>query len=148
MSSDAPAASASTSSRCIVIIGGGIIGLSTAYYLLSASSFPVPKVTLVERHKIAHGASGRAMGMIGRDWQPSHALPLSRLSWECYEELDTTYGGEKWDWMVRPALGVEVKSGARLSAYRPVRKRGKGGMGEGRGLNGETYLMDSEVACV
>lgn len=144
----ASTSSSSTRTR-IIIIGGGIIGLSTAYYLLSSpsSSEPKPHVTLIERHRIAHGASGRAMGMIGRDWQPAHTRPLSRLSWKCYEELDNEYGGGQWDWMVRPALGVEVQSGASLSAYRPVRKKGRDGDG-GRGLNGEVYMMDSEVAYV
>ncbi|OPY27671.1 MAG: D-amino acid dehydrogenase small subunit [Methanomassiliicoccales archaeon PtaU1.Bin030] len=43
----------------IVIIGGGIAGTSTAYYLLQESDL---HVTLVERTKVGYGASGRNGG--------------------------------------------------------------------------------------
>ena len=122
-----------------VIIGGGIIGLSTAYYLLTHPSRPT--VTLIERVTPGHAASGRAMGMIGREWQPRHTLALSRLSWRCYEDLDRAYGGaEGWGWKNAEALGLELESGATLSRYRAVQKGeiegGEGGVQWERVLDG------------
>jgi glycine/D-amino acid oxidase-like deaminating enzyme len=137
-----------------VIVGGGIIGLSTAYYLLNHPCLPTGStVTLVERHEIAHAASGRAMGMVGREWQSNKVLPLSRLSWECYEHLAAEYDGrEKWDWIKAEALGLEVESGASLSSYRSLAK-GKQRDMEGANdniFNGSKYIMDAgdAVGCM
>jgi len=46
----------------IVIIGGGIIGCTTAYFLTRHPSFDPAKhtITLLEASKIAGGASGKA----------------------------------------------------------------------------------------
>jgi glycine/D-amino acid oxidase-like deaminating enzyme len=48
----------------VVIIGGGIIGICTAYYLSGDERFQSRKlsVTIVEANKIASGASGKAGG--------------------------------------------------------------------------------------
>ncbi|KAI9727166.1 MAG: hypothetical protein M1828_007367 [Chrysothrix sp. TS-e1954] len=50
----------------IVIIGGGIIGCTTAYYLTRHPSFSpeTHDITLVESSKIAGGASGKAGGLL------------------------------------------------------------------------------------
>lgn len=47
------------SSTDIVVIGGGIAGISTAYYLLRETEL---RVVLIERDRIGHGASGRNGG--------------------------------------------------------------------------------------
>ena len=121
------------------------MGLSTAYYLLSNPSLPSGStVTLVERTGIAHGASGRAMGMIGREWQTRHTLPLSRLSWKCYEEMDEAFGHGQWEWMTKSTLGIEVEGGAALSRYRKLQKGA--GKGKSTAFNGDTYTMDSGEA--
>lgn len=58
----------------VVVIGGGLVGASVAYYL---SIFGM-KVTLVEQRNLASGASGRNGGMImkidGRDNNPAEIL--------------------------------------------------------------------------
>lgn len=52
----------------IVIIGGGIIGVSTAYYLSRHPSLPsTTRVTLIEGTDIAAGASEYAGGFLARD---------------------------------------------------------------------------------
>lgn len=54
--------------RNIVIIGGGIIGVCTAYYLVTDPSLPADtSVTLVEGTRIAAGASGHAGGFLARE---------------------------------------------------------------------------------
>ncbi len=54
----------------IVILGGGIIGLACAYYLLKAGR----GVTIIEQNTLASGASHGNCGTI----TPSHAPPLSQ----------------------------------------------------------------------
>ena len=53
----------------VVIIGGGVIGLCSAYYL-NRSGY---KVTVVERNDITNGCSFGNMGYIS----PSHFIPLA-----------------------------------------------------------------------
>lgn len=45
-----------------LVIGGGIAGLSSAYWL--EKKFPTSKITLIERYKIGSGASGRNAGFV------------------------------------------------------------------------------------
>lgn len=55
----------------IVIIGGGVIGVSIAYYLAKAklaSNGKPFKITLIEAVEIAAGASGKAGGLLALDW--------------------------------------------------------------------------------
>lgn len=67
----------------IVVIGGGIAGTTTAYYLATHPQRPAgSKITVVEGTKVAAGASGYSGGFLAKDWHGSatsseHAL--SRL---------------------------------------------------------------------
>ncbi|KAJ4989032.1 FAD dependent oxidoreductase [Stagonosporopsis vannaccii] len=82
--------------RDIVIIGGGIIGCTTAYYLSQHPSFNKERdsITLVEATKIAGGASGKAGGLLGLWAYPSCIVPLSyRLHKELAEQHN---GAERW----------------------------------------------------
>ncbi len=67
-------------SRDVVIIGGGIAGLSTAFFLLKHTR---RHVTLVEAGKIAHGATGHNAGQIVSYFERS------------LHDLFTTYGAER-----------------------------------------------------
>jgi glycine/D-amino acid oxidase-like deaminating enzyme len=113
----------------VVILGGGIMGLTTAFYLLQSNA----KVTLIESHAIAHGASSRAMGMIGRDWQSTSTKQLAQLSWKLYQEFPNML-------QVTGAIGVQVESGAKLSRYRDLPN---GEKSENDIFNGEVYTMGS-----
>lgn len=60
-------------SRQVVVIGGGIVGSSTAYYLKKRGA----NVTILEGSSIAAGASGKAGGLLAYDWtegQPTESL--------------------------------------------------------------------------
>ncbi|MGZ5280548.1 MAG: NAD(P)/FAD-dependent oxidoreductase, partial [Pseudobdellovibrionaceae bacterium] len=46
----------------VVIVGAGITGLSTAYWLEKED--PSLKVAIVEKHRVAFGASGRNAGFV------------------------------------------------------------------------------------
>lgn len=54
----------------IVIIGGGIVGVTTAYYLTQDAEVREKdlRVTLIEEGEIAGGASGKAAGFLAKDW--------------------------------------------------------------------------------
>ncbi|XP_040583244.1 uncharacterized protein [Lepeophtheirus salmonis] len=77
-----------SSNEHIVIVGGGIIGCATAYYL---SQMGRTNITLIERHEIAGSSSGKAGGFLGRNWS-DHRLsgPLSRKSFELHKNLAHT----------------------------------------------------------
>jgi glycine/D-amino acid oxidase-like deaminating enzyme len=52
----------------VAIIGGGIQGAASAYYLTDRGA----QVTLIEGSTIAAGASGKAGGLLALDWHGKH----------------------------------------------------------------------------
>ena len=75
----------------IIIIGGGIAGVATAYYLAQAGH----KVVLIERREIASGASGFNAGTIwtnGWGKTPDLATTLSMGSLDIMRELQLDLG--------------------------------------------------------
>ncbi|EQL02246.1 oxidoreductase [Ophiocordyceps sinensis CO18] len=83
--------------RNIVIVGGGVIGCTTAYYLTRHPKFnpALHTVTLLEAAPtVAAGASGRAGGLLARWAYPSCLVPLSyKLHAELAAEHD---GAQRW----------------------------------------------------
>jgi glycine/D-amino acid oxidase-like deaminating enzyme len=125
----------------IIILGGGIIGLSTAYYLLTSS--PKPRVTLIEPHRVAHGASSRAMGMVAETWHDREVLPLARLSWRCYLELVEQFSGiDEFDWRLSKVTGADIgQPQSKRSAYRKIPVGKQTSEQGGLVLNGTKYDM-------
>ncbi|PFH55490.1 hypothetical protein XA68_18168 [Ophiocordyceps unilateralis] len=86
-----------TEKRHIVIVGGGIVGCTTAYYLTRHPKFDgaLHAVTLLEAaSSVAAGASGRAGGLLGLWAYPACLVPLSfRLHAQLAEEHD---GARRW----------------------------------------------------
>ncbi|KAA8620479.1 FAD dependent oxidoreductase [Pyrenophora tritici-repentis] len=82
--------------RNIVIIGGGIIGSTTAYFLSHHPAFnkETDTITLLEATKVAGGASGKAGGLLGLWAYPSCIVPLS---YKLHQELASKHNGaERW----------------------------------------------------
>ncbi|KAI8992813.1 FAD dependent oxidoreductase [Trametes punicea] len=86
--------------RNIVIVGGGIVGCTTAYYLASHPKFDPTSttITLIEASKygVAQGASGKAGGLVAKWAYPKELVNVSfpehvRLA----EEHD---GARRWGW--------------------------------------------------
>lgn len=72
--------STSQPTRNIVIIGGGIIGCTTAYYITRHPSFsPAITVTVIEAsaHGAAQGASGKAGGLVAKWAYPRELVDVS-----------------------------------------------------------------------
>lgn len=105
-----------TAPREIVVVGGGIIGVCTAYYLLSSitpASSPVTRVTLVEEEVIAGAASGKAGGFLALDWHGPATTSLAKLSYRLHRDLATEYGGaERWGYRAMESVSFAVTAGA------------------------------------
>ena len=84
----------------IIIIGGGIIGCTTAFYLASHPRFASSsaKITLIEASKVgvAQGASGKAGGLVAK-W--AYPKELVNVSFAEHVRLAKEHDGEKrWGW--------------------------------------------------
>lgn len=89
--------------KSVVIVGGGIIGATTAYYLTRHPKYDpaTHSITILEATGIASGASGKAGGLLALWAYPSSIVPLSfRLHKELAKEHN---GAERWGYR---ALGV------------------------------------------
>ena len=49
----------------VIIVGGGVIGACTAYFLSQREAF---RVTVIEKTSVACGASGKAGGFLAYNW--------------------------------------------------------------------------------
>ena len=78
-----------------VIIGAGIIGTSTAYYLSQISENPIH---LVEASpELFASASGYAAGFLARDWFIPSLSALGELSFDLHKQLaEENNGHAKW----------------------------------------------------
>lgn len=80
----------------IVIVGGGVIGATTAYFLSRHPKYDRTqhRVTVLEASTIAAGASGKAGGLLGLWAYPQELVPLSfRLHKQLAHEHD---GAKRW----------------------------------------------------
>lgn len=68
----------------ICIVGGGIIGASSAFHLSEAGC---TNITIVERTNIACGASGRAGGFLAKDWRLGAEGQFSEASFQAHSKL-------------------------------------------------------------
>ncbi|UPL01426.1 hypothetical protein LCI18_012360 [Fusarium solani-melongenae] len=102
-----------------VIVGSGIIGIATAYYL--SEHQPGWSIHVVDAStELFASASGYAGGFVARDWFPPELASLGALSFEEHERLAKKYDGhEKWAY----AKSVTVN-------YEPPRRKANGPGGE------------------
>ncbi|CDU25378.1 uncharacterized protein SPSC_05212 [Sporisorium scitamineum] len=107
---------ASQSTRNIVVVGGGIVGSSIAYYLSRAvantASRAATKITLIEASSApAPAASGKAGGFLALDWHGAATASLAELSYKLHRQLADQDGGyEKWGYREVETWQVNVDS--------------------------------------
>ena len=102
-----------------VILGSGIIGVSTAYYL-SQTQTP-SSVHLVEPSPtLFASASGNAAGFLAKDWFSTSAAAVGALSFAEHKRLAEEFGGEQ-------KLGYMRSSGLSYAAGRGVGRNGSRG---------------------
>ncbi|KAG7291608.1 hypothetical protein NEMBOFW57_001627 [Staphylotrichum longicolle] len=105
-----------------VILGAGIIGVSTAYYL---SQHQEPSsVHLVEPSpELFSSASGYAGGFLAKDWFAPSVSALGALSFEEHRRLAEEHGGrEKWGYSPATCIAT-LKHGVTIVNNAPVRLR-------------------------
>jgi glycine/D-amino acid oxidase-like deaminating enzyme len=75
-----------------VILGAGIIGVSTAYYL--SQSVPGSSIHLIDTSpEFFASASGKAGGFLAADWFGPASAPLGLLSFKLHKQLSDEYDG-------------------------------------------------------
>jgi sarcosine dehydrogenase len=72
-----------------VIVGGGIIGCSTAYHL---AKLGWKDVILLERHKLTSGSTWHAAGLVGQLRTSANITQLLKYSVELYDRLEAETG--------------------------------------------------------
>src|ERR1700742_5041277 len=107
-----------------VILGGGIIGLSTAYYLSRARP-PTSrsKIYIIDSSPtLFASASGYAGGFLALDWFSPSVASLGALSFRLHRELAEEYGGqEKWGYAGSHVYSLSVDELGVASKERKVR---------------------------
>ncbi|KAL9934822.1 hypothetical protein V8E36_006597 [Tilletia maclaganii] len=83
------------SGNSIVIVGGGICGVCTAYFLCEEGFAAPTQITLIETEAIASKASGKAAGFIAKDWHGPPTADLGRLSFELHKSLAAKLDDER-----------------------------------------------------
>jgi glycine cleavage system T protein len=73
----------------IVIIGGGIVGCSTAYHL---AKMGIKDVILLERKSISSGTSWAAAGLLGQLWPTAALTKLAKYGADLYANLEKETG--------------------------------------------------------
>ena len=99
-----------------VIVGAGIIGTSTAYYLSQPpSSTPPSSIHLVESSpELFASASGFAAGFLARDWFSSPVASLGALSFDLHKQLaEENDGARKWGYSRSTGTSLADTSGKR-----------------------------------
>ncbi|KAI9803133.1 MAG: hypothetical protein M1833_001204 [Piccolia ochrophora] len=111
-----------------IIVGAGIIGVSTAYYLSSSPSQTANSIHLIDSSpRLFASASGYAGGFLAKDWFSPAVAPLGALSFRLHKELAEQHNGkEKWGYS--RSTGVSYAAGSEDET--------------GRGERGEDWLRD------
>lgn len=96
----------SSDTPSVVILGAGIIGLSTAYYLSSLS--PTTSIHLIDTSPILFAsASGKAAGFLARDWFSPSVSSLGALSFDLHKKLaEENDGARQWGYSPSTALSI------------------------------------------
>lgn len=121
----------------IVIVGGGIIGSTTAYYLTRHPAYDPAQhsVTLIEAEGIASGASGKAGGLLALWAYPSCLVPLS---FKLHRELAEEHGGrDRWGYRVVGCGSIELNGRHVESEARVLRRDVGGRNGDVKGVHQE-----------
>ncbi|HJN24678.1 MAG TPA: FAD-dependent oxidoreductase, partial [Rhodospirillales bacterium] len=87
----------------VVIIGGGIVGCSTAYHL---GKLGWTDIVLLEKHKLTSGSTFHAAGLVGQLRSNANITQLLKYSVELYDTLEQDTG---------LATGWKMNGGLRLA---------------------------------
>ncbi|MCI4366217.1 MAG: FAD-binding oxidoreductase [Thermoplasmata archaeon] len=77
----------------VVLVGGGIVGLFTAYHLARAGAGPI---LVLERGFLSSGASGRNGGGVRQQWDTPATIRLAREAVGEYRRFGRAFGTNIW----------------------------------------------------
>lgn len=101
----------------IVIVGAGIMGVSTAYYIQNHKKYANEKIVIIESGSVACSASGKAGGFLARDWHSTETESLGKLSFDEHERLALEFGGaQNWGYRKLTTLSVEANANRKLGS--------------------------------
>lgn len=106
-----------------IILGGGIIGLSTAYYLstLSPESASENQIHIVDSASdLLLSASGFSGGFLAKDWFSPASASLGELSFRLHKELADANDGPR-HWGYAPSITYSLAIGRRGVGSKKVR---------------------------
>ncbi|SCV02779.1 LAMI_0H02916g1_1 [Lachancea mirantina] len=92
----------------IIVVGAGIIGVCTAFYLTRHPRFDpsTHHITLLESKRVAGGASGKAGGLLATWAFPQQIVPLS---FQLHQDLSDEFDGEnQWDYRRLTTVSLEA----------------------------------------
>ncbi|KAF2444980.1 FAD dependent oxidoreductase [Karstenula rhodostoma CBS 690.94] len=93
-----------------VILGAGIVGLSTAYYLSSSGRTRPESIHVVDSSaELFQCASGFAGGFLAKDWFAPSSASLGALSFRLHQELANAHEG-RTTWGYAPSTGISLSS--------------------------------------
>ncbi|KAI0960399.1 hypothetical protein AcW1_004922 [Taiwanofungus camphoratus] len=128
-----------------VVLGSGIIGLSTAFYL--AQSHQPHRVHLVYPSPVLFAsASGKAAGFLAKDWFAPALAPLGALSFDLHRALARAHAGRaRWGWSESVSYSLDRHD--EHDERDETRLDGGGEAGDG-GRGGDWLLSDASRATV
>ena len=126
-----------------VIVGSGIIGISTAYYLsrlpleenpakISGGDVQNTKrehyIHLVDPAPVLfeHAASGKAGGFLARNWFPPSVAELGAFSFDLHKKLAERFDGRnKWGWGQSTVINLDVTGNPKKGDQREDEELGR-----------------------
>lgn len=103
----------------VVIVGGGVTGVSIAFHLAGAG---VRRVIVLERRFLASGGTGRSVGIIRQLYPTPEATRMVLRSLEVYRRFDEVVGGASGYVGCGALIGVSASMRARLAATLEVQR--------------------------
>ena len=96
-----------------VIIGAGIIGTSTAYYLSQSKTFKGEMHLVEASPQLFASASGYAAGFLAQDWFSPSLANLGELSFDLHKHLAEEHNGyERWGYSRSSGTSLAESVGA------------------------------------
>ena len=106
-----------------VIIGAGIMGLSTAYYLSESGNTKPDTIHLIEASpELFASASGKAAGFVAGDWFGPATASLGALSFRLHQELAEKHNGHA-NWGYSPSTGTSFVPSSPIRGHNREERR-------------------------
>ena len=105
-----------------MVVGGGIIGAATSYALTHHPKWTAgDSLVLLEAVELANGASGKAGGLLSRDWHSYPTDSLGEASFALHAKLAEEHGGGiEWGYRRLDVLSVSLNPSAKRKGKVPL----------------------------